>query len=288
MKDTLQRFLFERMSVRGEVVQLDATWRETLNRHDYPSTVRDLLGEMMAACMLLSATLKFKGALILQLQGDGPINLMVVEATAQRTLRAMAQWQREVPDGDLQAKCGQGTLVITIDTGSGGERYQGVVALEGKSLADALDAYLERSEQLPTRMWLAADEQCAAGLLLQKLPGESEDTDAWERVCALGATISAAELLQLPAQTIIHRLFHEEDVRLFDSEPVSFRCSCSHERVTGMLRSLGYDEVMDVVRTEGLVQVTCEFCNKRYYFDAVDVEQLFVGQGQPGVDATRH
>ncbi len=292
MNDTLQRFLFERAGIRGEVVRLDATWREALSRHDYPPAVRSPLGQMMASSLLLAATLKFEGSITMQIQGDGPINLMVVEATAQRTVRGMAQWQSEVPEGNLQARFGSGRLVITIETGASGEaglRYQGIVELEGDSLADALDAYLERSEQLPTRMWLAADGQHAAGLLLQRLPGAGEeDDDAWERTGALAATITDGELLTLSPLEVIHRLFHEEEMRLFDGEPVAFACSCSEERVGAMLRSLGHDEVMDIVRTEGEVEITCQFCNKRYVFDAVDAEQLFAADASPPVTPTRH
>ncbi len=301
MNDSLQRFLFERNAVRGELVHLDATWREALGRHDYPPVVRDLLGQMMAASLLLSATLKFRGSIIMQIQGDGPVNLLVVEATAQRTVRGIAHWNGEVPAGGLQAKFGNGRLVITIDTVAGGEqtqvagaaegsgvRYQGIVALEGEDIAAALDAYLERSEQLPTRMWLAADGTQAAGMLLQRLPGEAADSDAWNRIQTLGATITGDELLGLPAQQVVQRLFHEEDVRLLEAEAVSFRCSCSAERVANMLRSLGRDEVNDILRSEGRVEVTCEFCNKRYGYDAVDVEQVFVEQPQPPVRPTQH
>jgi molecular chaperone Hsp33 len=287
MIDTLQRFLFEHTPLRGELVHLDTAWQEVLLRHEYPPAVRARLGEMMAACLLLSATLKFNGTVTMQVQGEGAINLLVVEATSRRTVRGMAQWQGEVVAGDLHAQFGAGRLTITIDPGTGGERYQGIVALEGDSLADAIDTYLDRSEQLPTRMWLAADENSAAGMLLQKLPGTDADDDAWNRVQALGATLSAGELLALPAQEIIHRLFHEEEVRLFDTEPVSFHCSCSRERVAGMLHSLGQDEVMDILRSEGAIEVTCEFCNKRYRFDAVDATQLFAPL-PPDVGTTRH
>lgn len=287
MKDTLQRFLFEHTPIRGELVHLDAAWQEVLLRQEYPPTVRERLGEMMASCLLLSATLKFKGAVTMQIQGDGPVGLMVVEATAQRTVRGIAQWQGEVMAGELHVQFGAGRLTITIDPGTGGERYQGIVALEGRSLADAIDTYLERSEQLPTRMWLAADGRCAAGMLLQKLPGVDGDDDAWGRVQALGATISTDELLALPGQEIIHRLFHEEDVRLIDSEPVSFHCSCSRERVAGMLYNLGQDEVMDILHSEGAIEVVCEFCNRRYRFEAMDAAQLFAPSA-PDVGSTRH
>ncbi len=287
MNDILQRFLFEHTPIRGEVVRLDAVWQAVLARHDYPPQVRERLGEMMASCLLLSATLKFKGAVTMQIHGEGPIGLMVVEATAQRTVRGMAQWQGEVVAGDMHSQFGAGRLTITVDSGADGERYQGIVALEGSSLADAIDTYLERSEQLPTRMWLAADGRYAAGMLLQKLPDAKADDDAWRRVQALGGTISAQELLTLPAREIIHRLFHEETVRLFDVEPVRFHCSCSRERVAGMLQNLGQDEVMDILRSEGTIEVTCEFCNQRYSFDAVDAAQLFAPH-PPDISTTRH
>jgi len=245
---------------------------------------------MMAACMLLSATLKIDGALTMQVQGDGPISLMVVEATARRTLRGMAQWDDPVPEGDLHARFGHGRLVLTIDPGAERERYQGIVALAGDSLADALDEYLERSEQLPTRMWLGADGEKAAGLLLQKLPDEEEpDADAWDRAVHLGSTVTGEELLELHSRELIHRLFHEEDIRVFDSDPVAFYCSCSRERVAGMLRSLGAEEINSILAERAEILVHCEFCNQAYEFDRVDAEQLFHGEETPPeVPPTRH
>ncbi|MFA5626900.1 MAG: Hsp33 family molecular chaperone HslO [Thiohalomonadaceae bacterium] len=286
MRDLLQRFLFDDTAIRGELVQLDQAWQDVLSRHDYPQAVRDRLGEMIAAAALLAATLKFKGRLVLQIQGDGPINLMVAEATAQKTVRGMAQWQGEVQTGDLQNQFGTGRLAITIDSGSG-ERYQGLVELTGDSLAAAIDGYLERSEQLPTRLWLAADGQTAAGLLLQKLPAVEQDSDAWTRLQALADTLTAGELLQVPSLQIIQRLFHEENVRLFTAEQVAFYCSCSRERVADVLVNLGEAEVQDILHTEGNIEVTCEFCNQRYSFDAVDATQLFIPLA-PVVGETRH
>lgn len=288
MGDTLQRFLFENLQIRGEMVHLDATWRAVLERHDYPHPVREMLAQSMVAGALLAATLKFDGSIILQVQGDGPINLLVVQATADRTLRGMAQWQGEVPDGDLRARFGNARMVITIDSGRG-DRYQGIVELEGHSMSEALDNYLERSEQLATRMWLAYDGDRAAGLLVQKLPEQSEaDADAWDRVVALGQTVTGAELLDLDPREVVHRLFHEEDIRLFEPEPVSFRCSCSRERVRSVLKGLGREELQDILAKEGSISVNCDFCNQHYGFDAVDVEQLFAEQPQPSVTPTRH
>ncbi len=290
MSDTLQRFLFENASIRGELVQLDASWKAALERHDYPQAVRGPLGEMMVASVLLAATMKFEGNITLQVRGSGPITMLVVDCTPHRVagdegatyhIRGMALWSGEVPEGDLRSRFGDGNLVITIDPGKGAQRYQGMVALTGSSLADAIDDYLERSEQLATRMWLVSDGERAAGLLLQRLPDEGKDADAWDRVTTLAATVRDEELLQLEQQEVIHRLFHEEDIRLFDREPIAFHCHCTRERVADSLRSLGHDEVMDILKTEEKIEVSCHFCNKLYLFDAVDAEQLFAEQPQP-------
>lgn len=287
--DSLHRFLFPDANVRGEVVHLDATWRTVLERHEYPAPVRRLLGEAMAAAALLAATIKLDGSMILQIQGDGPLHLLVVQCTSQRTLRGLARWKGAVPDAALPQMVGNGRLTITIDPGLGRERYQGIVELGQGTLAQVLEEYFSRSEQLATRLWLTANASRAAGLLLQRLPGESEDEDGWDRVEHLGATITEGELLDLSARDVIHRLFHEEDVRLFDPELVGFHCGCSRERIETVLRGLGHAEVQDILRQEGRITVDCEFCNQRYEFDAVDAEQLFAGGFSPGAPSqTRH
>ncbi len=285
--DTLQRFIFEEAPIRGGVVRLDATWRAVLERRDYPPVLRDLLGEMMAAAALLSATLKFDGAMVIQIQGNGPVSLLVVECTSERTLRALAQWSEDVQPAPLTDLLGDGKLVITIDPKQGKERYQGVVSLEGETIAEVLQHYLTHSEQLDTRLWLAANGQHAAGMMLQRLPhnnsrnsARDNDEDAWPRAVHLSATITHHELLELPASEIIHRLYHEEDVRLFDGEPVSFRCSCSRERVAGVLRMLGHDEVQSILREQGTVSVDCEFCGKHYALDPIDAEVIFAAFGE--------
>lgn len=288
-KDVLNRFLFEHTRVRGELVHLEGAWKAVLERQDYPQPVRDLLGQAMAAAALLSATIKFDGSLTLQLSGDGPVSMLVVQAKADRTLRGMAHWQDPVPAGPLTALAGNARLGLTIDPGEGMDRYQGIIGLEGEAtLADALEGYFRRSEQLATRLWLAADGERAAGMLLQALPGHDEDPDAWDRTTQLGGTLTDDELLQLGHREILHRLFHEEDVRLFESEPVSFRCGCSRERIENVLRGLGYDEVQSILEDEGVVAVDCEFCRQHYEFDSVDAEQLFAASDQPEVPTTRH
>jgi molecular chaperone Hsp33 len=289
LTDSLQRFLFEDTPVRGELVHLDATWRAVLERHDYPPPLRKLLGELMAAGALLSATLKFEGALIMQMQGRGPVKLVVVEVTSAGTLRATASWDDEIPQVPFRELLGGGRFVITLVPTEGTQSYQGVVDMDGDSVAEVLEHYMHKSEQLDTRLWLACDEHQAAGMLLQRLPAEEgPDPDAWNRVVRLGATLSRHELLTLPAREVLRRLFHEEDVRVFESSPLSFRCSCSRERVTAMLRMLGRDEVRAIVAERGKVEVTCEFCRKRYALDAVDAEQVFAADMQTNARPTRH
>ncbi len=286
--DCLHRFVFEHSDVRGELIHLDAAWQAVLERREYPPAVRDLLGQAIVAATLLSATLKFDGSLHLQLQGDGPVNLLLVEITAQRMLRGLAHWEGEVPAGMLLDQVGNARLTLTIDPGAGGERYQGLVAVEKDNLAAALEDYFHQSEQLATRLWLAASEERACGMLLQRLPGEDVDDEDWQHDVCLGETISAEELLQLSTRELLRRLYHEQDVRLFEAEPVSFRCSCSRERIETMLRGLGYSEVQDILEEQGSVSVNCEFCAQGYVFDRVDVERLFAAADQPEVPQTRH
>ncbi len=304
--DSLQRFIFEHAPIRGEIVHLDATWQAVLERRDYPPRVRDILGEMMAAAALLTSTLKFDGRLIMQVQGNGPVSLLVVECTSDRTMRAIAQWDGEVPDAPLSELVGDGRLAVTIDPQKGKERYQAIVNLEGHTVAEAFENYFARSEvapahpcardtcasctsQLDTRLWLASDPRQAAGMLLQRLPGNPEmDEEAWGRAVHLGSTITREELLALPVREIIHRLYHEEDIRLFSRMPVSFRCSCSRERVESVLRMLGHGEIQSILAEQGTVRVDCEFCGGHYEFDRIDAEHLFASLHSTPATHTRH
>ncbi len=312
MTDVLLPFVFEGADVRGAVVSLDTAWREVLARHAYPPPVRSLLGEAMAASALLSSTLKFDGTLILQTQAgkrEAPVRLLVVECNADLTLRATAklgaEWQAaSLLDGHtLASLVGDGKIVITLDPreqdaggrgGSAGQTaYQGVVPLEGAHLAGALENYMLRSEQLDTRIFLAADENRAAGLLIQRLPGAGGHalagaTNRWADAEALAATITSAELLTLTPRDLMRRLFHEFDLRVFTARPAAFRCTCSRERVAGMLRALGRGEVDGIVEEQGAVTVNCEFCNLAYGFDAVDAAQLFTPAPPLPAGAARH
>ena len=288
MSDTIQRFLFEHAPVRGEIVHLDATWRAVLQRHDYPPVVRALLGDMMAAAALLTATLKFGGSLIMQIQGNGPVKLLVVECTSDHHMRATAKWSDVPANGDLAALVGNGKFAITLDPGQGRTGYQGVVALEGANIATALEHYMLRSEQIESRLWLASDDRCAAGLLLQKLPDSGDGSDdTWTRATTLAASITAHELTAHDARELLRRLFSAEDIRVFKPRPVDFRCTCSHERVKSMLHMLGRAEVDSIIAERGEVEVRCEFCNQRYCFDGVEAAALFA-PGAHATHATRH
>lgn len=275
--DTLRRFIFERLPVQGRHVHLDASWRAALERQDYPAPVRGLLGEAMAAAALLSATLKFEGNITLQVQGTGPVHLLVVQCTSDLNLRGLARWNGAPEAAGFRELIGDGRLVMTIEQTGKAERYQSIVPLEGDTLSSSLENYFARSEQLATRLWLTAGDASASGFLLQMLPDKQGDQDSWQHVTVLSDTLKQAELAGLSAQEILHRLYNEDDVRLFDGAPVAFRCRCSRERIEETLRGIGHDEVQSILKEQGRVDVDCEFCGRRYSFDLVDVESLFSG-----------
>jgi len=287
-RDSLHRFIFEHYPIRGHLVHLDAAWRALIEHREYPEAIRDLLGEAAAASLLLAATIKFEGVLSLQLQGEGPVYLMLVQCTSGLGVRGLARY-REAEHvaaehtGGIAELVGPGNLTVTLETDDGAQRYQGIVPITGGRLADSLQVYFENSEQLPTRLWLHADAQGASGMLLQRLGGEgdvsggraAEVEDAWRRVQLIGETLTTEELRTLSDVEILHRLFNEDDVRLFEPSPVYFRCRCSRERVGGMLQGLGEEQTRSVLAERGEVEVRCDFCNRAYVFDAVDVAQLF-------------
>lgn len=286
--DTLRRFLFEHAPIRGERVHLDASWRSVLERHDYPPRLRQMMGELTAAAVLLAATLKLDGSLVLQIQGTGAIKLLVVECSGDLKLRATAKWEGLL-QGSLSELVGDGRFIITLIQQDGKPAYQGIVELEGESIAEVLQNYMSRSEQLETRLWLAVDEHSASGMLLQKLPDQAEeDFDAWSRFTQLADTLQDDELMQLSTEALLHRLFHEEDVRLFEVQPVLFHCSCTRDNVAQMLRMFGAEEVESILTERQTIEVYCEFCNHRYEFDKVDAAQLFSATAQLVSSKTQH
>jgi molecular chaperone Hsp33 len=286
-QDSLHRFVFEHLPIRGHLVHLDASWQALLQHRKYPPPIRDTLGESVAASVLLAATLKFEGHLSLQLQGDGPMHMLLAQCTSNLGVRALARYRQEIDSRDLSQLIGAGQLLVTLDNNSDEQRYQGVVPIVGARLAQSLEGYFANSEQLPTRLWLHADEFGASGMLLQRLPARAEHEqvevdDAWARVQLIGDTLKSVELSTLSDREILRRLFNEDDVRLFEPAPVFFRCTCSQERVSGMLQSLGEEEVRSVLAEQGVVEVHCDFCNRAYEFDNVDVGKLFAPGVAPG------
>lgn len=298
--DRLTRFLLEAAGVRGVRVHLDDAWREIASRAEHPREVSFLLGQAAVATALLTAHAKVEGRLSLQLRGEqGPLRLLFAECTAAGTLRGIARLAEPdeddggeapmsmpppAPVSDLRDLGAGAILAITIENPSPGGRepvrYQGLVPLEAPTLAGALEDYFRQSEQLPTRLLLVADEQRAAGLMLQKLPGDEGDEDGWTRANALLDTLAPQELLGWPVATLLHRLYHEEDVRLLDQRPLRFACSCSRERVADVLRSLGEEEASAAAEA-GVAEIRCEFCGQRYHFDADAIGALFAAS--PGI-----
>ncbi|OCT37303.1 Hsp33 family molecular chaperone HslO [Pseudomonas putida] len=292
--DFTQRFLFEERDVRGEWVELDKSYSEVLARHPYPQPVAALLGELMAATSLLVGALKFDGLLILQARSQGPIPLLMVECSGERDIRGMARYEAEqiATDATLADLMPGGHLTLTIDPVKG-QRYQGAVELDGANLSECFTNYFVQSQQLNTRFWLDTSTGKARGLLLQQLPvdrqrDEEEREDSWQHVVAMASTLKPEEWAE-GNETLLHRLYHEDAVRLFDIEPLRFHCSCSRERSGNALVSLGEADAKALVEEcGGQVEIDCQFCNERYFFDASDVAQLFAGGGTDEASETRH
>jgi molecular chaperone Hsp33 len=294
--DHVRRFIFENRPVRGQWVRLETAWRDLRAHSTYPPLVTELLGEAVAAAVLLAATLKFRGTLTLQLQGNGAVNLLVAQCTHDFRLRAVARYD-EAAVGALSLPGGpgmfrrltgsEGRVTVTVEADEKSLRYQGVVPIAGDSLADSLEAYFANSEQLPTRVLLAASDTHCAGLLVQKLPGrqgldEEEAMPAWEEAQRGMERVSAPQLLSQSVEAVLAADFPGHDLRLFRGMPVSFECRCSPLRVAGVLRSLGSEEIRDLLKEQGSVTVTCEFCQRPYRFDSIDIEALFSDVPTPG------
>ncbi|MEM7082565.1 MAG: Hsp33 family molecular chaperone HslO [Pseudomonadota bacterium] len=282
--DSIHAFAFQDFGVRGKLVHLNASWQAVVANKAYPEPIRLLLGEALAASVLLASTLKFDGKLTLQLQTERALSLLLTQCTSDFHLRGLAHWHEDRLDDDPRRLFDQGRLALTLEPSGEGQRYQGIVPLEQTTLAGCVEDYFAASEQLPTRLWFAASADQIVGMLLQQMPREGgrqtsrADDDGWPRVQMLADTITRDELLQLSDLDILHRLFHEENVRLFSSSPVSFRCTCSQARIRNMLRGLGQAEVDSIIAEQGVVSVDCEFCGRSYTLDAIDAAHLFVDE----------
>ncbi|NYT35630.1 Hsp33 family molecular chaperone HslO [Allopusillimonas soli] len=295
MSDLFKKYLVQDHSTRIQAVRLTEAWQTGLAHQHFPSCVQSLLGELASAAVLLASNIKFDGTLVLQLQGGGPVALIVVECTSALTIRATATLRegKTVPEhGTLQTLLnadGQGRFSVVLDPGkkAGMAPYQGIIPLQGDTVALVLEDYMRNSEQLDTRLWLAADAQHSAGLLLQRLPdhgGHAQQTagaETWNRLKQLAATLKHDELLALDSDEVIHRLFWQEALEPFEPQAVRWYCPCTRERVAGMLRTLGQQEIQEILAQEGNVEIVCNFCGKPYHFDAVDCAGLFVEKPGP-------
>ena len=282
LPNRVRSFLFEQLDIRGAWVQLGPAWCEMTAGRKYPEPVYTLLGQLAAVTTLIAANLKQPGRLTFQLRGDGEVSLLVMDCDEQLRLRGMARAIPELSDGSLKALLGEGAMTLTLDTADMRQPYQSHVPLQGETLAEVFEHYLAQSEQLPTRLWLAADQGRAAGLFLQALPGAHErDADGWNRLQILADTVRPDELLELGAIKLIERLFPEEDVRVYDPRPVTYHCPYDPDKIYSMLRSVGQTECETILAEQGEIRVHDEICNHEYVLDSAMVEALFALNDAP-------
>ncbi|KJY82576.1 Hsp33 family molecular chaperone HslO [Vibrio neptunius] len=277
--NVLNRYLFEDLSVRGELVQLDEAYQRIISSKEYPAPVQGLLGELLVATTLLTATLKFEGSITLQLQGDGPVSLAVINGDHDQKVRGVARWEGDIAeDASIHDMMGKGHLVITIDPKKG-ERYQGIVGLDGDNLSEVLESYFANSEQLKTRIWLRLGEhegkQHAAGMLIQVMPDGTGTPDDFEHLEQLTDTVKNEELFTLQANELLYRLYNQEKVRLFEPQPVAFHCGCSRERSGAAIMTVDRAEIKDILAEVGSISLHCDYCGTDYTFDEAQIAELF-------------
>lgn len=287
MDDQVAPYLFEHANIRLQVVRMGPAWQELHRSHRLSPGVAHMLGRCTAATALLATSIKFEGRINVQLQGDGPLKLLLCQATHELGLRGMARVaEGETLDASigmdsLEGLVGKGHIAITIEHSRDDRRYQGITPVVDDSLASSFEHYFMQSEQLSTRLWLAADDDVAAGLMLQRMPGDGSDEEDWNRVQRLAETLTPGEMLGLQLSELVRRLFHEEDLRQLAPRPVRFHCRCTREAVSNVLRGLGEAEVRDILAEQGRVKVNCDFCGEEYRYDPVDAVGLFAADLSP-------
>ncbi len=277
--NVLNRYLFEDLSVRGELVQLDEAYQRIISSKEYPAALQKLLGELLVSTTLLTATLKFEGSITIQLQGDGPVSLAVINGDHDQKIRGVARWEGDIADdATLHEMMGKGYLVITIEPKKG-ERYQGVVGLEGETLADVIEGYFANSEQLKTRLWIRTGEhegkKHAAGMMIQVMPDGTGTPEDFEHLEQLTATVKNEELFTLPANELLYRLYNQDSVRLYEPQPVEFHCGCSRERSGAAIITVDKTEIYDILAEEGSISLHCDYCGTSYTFDEPEITELY-------------
>ncbi len=277
MTDTLQRFIFKDTCVRGKIIRLDNTLKTVGQQHGFPSEIADLLAQTLCATGLLSSILKYDGQLTIQFQGNGPLKMLVAKCNNQYQVRGTAKWDEGSLPSQLKHDFENGELIISIQNNKTNTRYQSIVKINHQSISKSLEGYFLQSEQLETRLWLAYDKnrEEAVGLLLQKLPDETDVDNQWEHLQILANTLTDKELLNWDTETLLNQLFHEETIQLFEPHPVSFHCPCSTEKMLNAITVLGEEEALNLLSTNRFIEVTCEYCNKHFEFDADEVKRLF-------------
>lgn len=288
--DQIQGFMFEHLGIRGAIVRLNASYQVATSKHPYSSQAQILLGEALCLVTLLANSVKIDGSISLQAQGDGPVKLLLAESTHDFHVRGLVQHQGMLLNPSLSELFGKGVLAITTKSSHLPTNYQGLVPLVGESLAQAIETYFLQSEQIPTRFILACDQYACTGFFLQALPGHDRyqaEID-WQHIITLANTLTSNELLNLNNTEILHRLFHQESIRVFDSSPVSFRCSCSRTRMESVLLTLGEPELQSILKEFGAVETFCEFCNHHYLFDAVDIHKILADPGYHSLSSSEH
>ena len=275
--DTLQRFIFEHANIRGEIVHIEKTYQTIMQQRNYPAMVKNLLGEAIVSCLLLASSIKFEGSLNLQFQGDERLPLLLVQCDHELNIRAFAKYSEDLEVIDYATAFLQGELVLTINQLNQPQAYESRVPIQATSMGENLMTYFAQSEQIPTRVWLAVNDDMAAGMLLQLMPGQDsmQKEQFWEYAVQLGQTVSEQELLNLDNQTLLYRLYNETDIRIFDSRPTRFKCRCNLEKMKQVINILGEEEAQALVKEKGEIAITCDFCNQRYQFDPIDVTMIF-------------
>lgn len=275
--DTLQRFIFEHANIRGEIVHIEKTYQTLMSQRNYPPMVKHLLGEAVVSCLLLASSIKFEGSLNLQFQGDSRLPILLVQCDHELNVRAYAKYAENLEIKEYANAFLEGQMALLINQYNQTQVYQSVVPIQSTSMADNLMAYFAQSEQIATKVWLAVNDERAAGMLLQLMPGQEslQREEFWEYAVQLGQTVKEEELLTLDNETLLHRLYHETELRLFEPRATRFQCRCSKEKMEQVMVSLGEKEALDIVKEQGQVEITCDFCNQNYAFDAIDVTLLF-------------